>query len=418
MEVETLANGNNTAANAAVPPTAAAAIAAAAAAAAPSSKLTQLAESLKLEHQFLRVPFENYKKTIRANHRVVEKEVSAVVSGVSDAADNGELSAVEHLNSLVSRLQGLKRKLEEGSRTEHLQAQRCRTRLDHLESADADNLSEWSDMRLKRILVDYMLRMSYYDTALKLAESSNILDLVDIDVFNEAKKVIDALQNKEVAPALAWCTDNKSRLKKSKSKFEFQLRLQEFIELVRAENNLRAITYARKYLAPWGTTHMKELQRVMATLAFKSSTDCATYKVLFEPKQWDYLVDQFRQEFCKIYGMTFEPLLNIYLQAGLSALKTPFCYEDDCTKEDPLSQESFRKLAQPLPFSKQHHSKLVCYITKELMDTENPPLVLPNGYVYSTKALEEMAKKNNGKITCPRTGLVFNYSEVVKAYIS
>ena len=62
-----------------------------------------------------------------------------------------------------------------------------------------------------------------------------------------------------------------------------------------------------------------------------------------------------------------------------------FCYEDDCTKEDPLSQESFRKLAQPLPYSKQHHSKLVCYITKELMDTENPPLVLPNGYVYSTK---------------------------------
>lgn len=41
-------------------------------------------------------------------------------------------------------------------------------------------------------------------------------DLVDIDVFQEAKKVIDALQNKEVAPALAWCADNKSRLKKSK----------------------------------------------------------------------------------------------------------------------------------------------------------------------------------------------------------
>ncbi|MQM09666.1 hypothetical protein Taro_042542 [Colocasia esculenta] len=62
-----------------------------------------------------------------------------------------------------------------------------------------------------------------------------------------------------------------------------------------------------------------------------------------------------------------------------------FCYEEDCTKEDPLSQESFRKLATSLPFSKQQNSKLVCYISKELMDTENPPLVLPNGYVYSTK---------------------------------
>ena len=39
---------------------------------------------------------------------------------------------------------------------------------------------------------------------------------MDIDVFQEAKKVIDALQNKEVAPALVWCADNKSRLKKSK----------------------------------------------------------------------------------------------------------------------------------------------------------------------------------------------------------
>lgn len=426
MEMETVPNGSSpsstTTTNAAVTTTAASAAAVAAAISpnAPSSKLNLLSESLKLEHQFLRVPFEHYKKAIRANHRIVEKELSAVINGVSDAAesDMSRDDAVHHLNSLVSRLQGLKRKSEEGSRTENLQAQRCRARLDHLESADPENLSDWHDTRLKRILVDYMLRMSYYNTAVKLAESSNIQDLVDIDVFHEAKKVIDALQNKEVTPALAWCADNKSRLKKSKSKFEFQLRLQEFIELVRAENMMRAITYARKYLAPWGSTHMKELQRVLATLAFKSNTECTTYKVLFESKQWDYLIDQFKQEFCKLYGMTLEPLLNIYLQAGLSALKTPFCYEDDCTKEDPLSQESFRKLASQLPYSKQHHSKLVCYITKELMDTENPPLVLPNGYVYSTKALEEMAKKNDGRITCPRTGLTCNYTELVKAYIS
>ncbi|KAJ9175605.1 hypothetical protein P3X46_014146 [Hevea brasiliensis] len=264
----------------------------------PSSKLTQLTESLKPEHQFLRVPFEHYKKTIRINHRVVEKEVSSVISGVTDAA-NSDMSkddAVQHLTSLVSRLQGLKRK-----------------------------------------------------------------DLVDIAVFQEARRVIDALQNREAAPALAWRADNKSRLKMSK-----------------------------------GATYMKELKQVIATLAFKSHTDCATYKL-------DYLVDQFKQEFCRLYGMTLEPLLNIYLKAGLFALKTLKLW----------------KLALPLlPYSKQHYSKLVCYITKELMDTENPPQVLPNGYVYSTKALGEMAKKNNGKITCPRTGLICSYSEVVKAYIS
>ncbi|CAF2111875.1 unnamed protein product [Brassica oleracea] len=54
------------------------------------------------------------------------------------------------------------------------------------------------------------------------------------------------------------------------------------------------------------------------------------------------LVNQFKQEFCKLYGMTVEPLLNIYSQAGLSALKTPYLSNSRvCTKEDPLSQESF-----------------------------------------------------------------------------
>jgi macrophage erythroblast attacher len=172
--------------------------------------------------------------------------------------------------------------------------------------------------------------MSYYDTATKLAETSGIQDLVDIDVFLDAKRVIDSLQNKEIAPALAWCAENKSRLKKSKSKLEFLLRLQEFVELVKAKNFLQAIAYARKYLAPWGSTHMKELQRVTATLVFRSSTNCVPYKVLFEQNQWDSLVDQFKQEFYKLYGMTLEPLLNIYLQAGLTALKTPYPSHDLC----------------------------------------------------------------------------------------
>ncbi|CAL0320636.1 unnamed protein product [Lupinus luteus] len=408
MDIDPPPNGNNSAATATATATTA------------TVNPSRISESLKLEHQFLRSPLEHLKKTIRTNHRAVEKELSSILSGVNDAAaaDFSRHDAVNHLNSLISRLHGLKRKIEEGNLAEDIQAQSCRIRIDHLKSADGENMSQWNNTRLNRILVDYLLRMSYYGTAAKLAECTNIQDLVDIDIFQEAKRVIDALQNKDVSPALAWCAENKPRLKKSKSKLEFQLRLQEFIELVRAENNLQAITYARKYLAPWGATHMKELQRVFATIAFKRDTEYATYKVLFEAKQWDFLVDQFRQEFCKVYGMTLEPLLNIYLQAGLSALKTPYCYEDDCTKEDPLSQESFRTLAMSLPYSKQHHSKLVCYISKEIMDTENPPQVLPNGYVYSTKALEEMARKNDGRIKCPRTGFVCNYTEVMKAYIS
>ncbi|XP_024383272.1 protein MAEA homolog [Physcomitrium patens] len=397
-------------------------------AAAPPSQTSRtndrLAESLKLEHQLVKVPFEHLKKAMRLSTRFVEKEVNAVYAGVADAIDKdmSKEEAVQRLTTLVSRLQGLKRKLDESNKGEQVQVQRCRARIDHLSMLQGENGKEnelqWNNTRVQRILVDYMLRNSYYDTAFRLAEMKNIQELVDIDIFLEARKVIEALRNRDCTEALTWCSENKSKLKKSKSKFEFKLRLQEFIELVRAERMMDAIMYSRKHLAVWGSTNMKELQQAMATLAFKSNTDCAAYKILFDTQQWDNLTQEFKQEFYKLYGMTHEPLLNIHLQAGLSALKTPFCYEEGCTKEDPLSQEIIRKLADPLPFAKHIHSKLVCYITKEPMNDNNPPLVLPNGYVYSTKAMEQMAMRNQGKIVCPRTGAVYNFSELAKAYIS
>jgi len=64
--------------------------------------------------------------------------------------------------------------MEEGARAEELQVQRCRARLDRLATASTGDDAEWEDIRLKRILVDYMLRMSYYDSATKLAETSGI----------------------------------------------------------------------------------------------------------------------------------------------------------------------------------------------------------------------------------------------------
>lgn len=39
---------------------------------------------------------------------------------------------------------------------------------------------------------------------------------MDIDIFLEARKVLDALRNRDCSEALAWCSENKTRLKKSK----------------------------------------------------------------------------------------------------------------------------------------------------------------------------------------------------------
>jgi macrophage erythroblast attacher len=136
------------------------------------------------------------------------------------------------------------------------------------------------------------------------------------------------------------------------------------------------------------------------------------------PPQWLELVDLFHQELFRLNFLPPTSLLAIHLQAGLSALKTPLSLGERCCREDPLHLPAFRALAAGLPFAKHVHSKLICAISHTLMDEHNPPAALPNGYVYSQRALQAMAADSGGRITCLRTGFQCDVSELRRVYIS
>ncbi|KAF8412480.1 hypothetical protein HHK36_000444 [Tetracentron sinense] len=160
----------------------------------PPSRLTHLAE-LKLEHQFLRVPLEYFKKSMRTNHRIVEKEMSAVFSSVSEAVDRdmSKEEAVHHLTTLVSRLQGLKRKVG------------CLIAATVMFWVEENKGWKWSFIisvvALSFALCIFAIGFPFY--RYKHPSGSPLTRM---------------LKKKEVAPALAWCAENKSKLKKSKWK--------------------------------------------------------------------------------------------------------------------------------------------------------------------------------------------------------
>jgi macrophage erythroblast attacher len=142
--------------------------------------------------------------------------------------------------------------------------------------------------------------------------------------------------------------------------------------------------------------------------------------MLYDDSRWEKLVQEFKKNNYEIFNLTLESLLVMTLQVGLSALKTPACYQDvDRNINCPTcSKDTFGVLAEKLPNSHHLTSCLVCRISGDLMNEDNVPLALPNGYVYSSKALNQMAGKNGGTIVCPRTGDVFTISQCKKLYIS
>lgn len=376
-----------------------------------------------IETPLLRVPFESLKRTTRDRKLVVD-ELSAVLSalqqGLSEASPNNcqQLAALDDVDR---RLVTLKRKLGELSDVEAQELHRCRTRLQHLldiGTPSKNALLEWNRKRLDRLLVDHLLRRGYLKTALQLADESGLQDLVDAHIFVEAQSVVDALKQRDCGPALAWCAQHSAKLKKIKSRVEFKLRLQEFVELVRSQRAAEAIAYARKHLSQWASPYESEHQQTFALLIFPPDTDCSRYVGLFSPARWEDLQTLFRQDLYRLHSLTPTSLLNIHLQAGLSALKVPQSLEEGTNKEDPLHLPTFRQLAAKLPFSKHVHSKLVCAITRQQMNEHNPPMVTPDGAVYSEVGMREVAARNGGQFVDPLSGAKFNMSDMRRAYIS
>ncbi|KIK68605.1 hypothetical protein GYMLUDRAFT_68454 [Collybiopsis luxurians FD-317 M1] len=393
------------------------------------------------EQPFARVPYENYRKVFRTSQKHVEREYTAIQTSANEIpislrAGNPnatEIAAV--IDGMIGRVVTLKRKLSDlhdsaGKPTQDV----IRERLQHLASmenltATSDNeYAKWADRRLDRWLVDWCLRHGKEKTAHQIAREKDIEVLVDLDLFSDIRRIERALSDHSCAEALAWCSENKASLRKVKNTLEFDLRLQEYIELCRANKQPEAIQYLQKHLILWQDTHLSQIQQAAGLLAFPSDTTCRPYMRLYDPSRWITLMKSFRRSIYALNTLPSEPLLNLALYAGLASLKLPSCYDHstknvDCPVCDGESGSESKmrglgQLAEEVPSSYHANSTIVCHITKKIMDANNMPMAFPNGYVYSREAMEEMAAKNNGVVTCPRTGVSCQFSELRKVFIS
>lgn len=294
-----------------------------------------------------------------------------------------------------------------------------RERLDHLQllheipSVADVAYDNWSRVRLSRLLVDYLLRNGYEESARSLAESSGIKDLVDIEEFIAARRIERSLLAGKTADCLSWCSENKTSLKKMNSNLEVELRLQEYIELLRTRdtaNIIKATRHAQKYLTPHGDT--ESTFRAAGMLAISPRIPLEPYKSLYAPQRWHRLAELFIKTHHNLLGLPHDPPLFVALTAGLSVLKTPSCHsthvspssalnaaaspvmshsnKDGTTTNGerlsrpagigqsvcPICSTELNSLAKAVPYAHQ---------TKSIVDSDL--VVLPNGRVYGREKL-------------------------------
>lgn len=236
------------------------------------------------------MPFELTRKNFAQARRHIEKTSADTLAALNAAATAATSATPDHtlasLDAMIAKAQTLKRKLEALHADEHMLHRHQRARINHLQDLhDIPNLADvkyhdWSKVRLDRMLVDYLLRQGYVQSASQLAKEKRIEDLVDVQAFIESSRIQHSLQNGRTQECLAWCSENKQTLKKINSNLELELRLQQFIELVRSgepQKLIEATLHARKHLG----THQNDSYGLRAggLLANPPNTMTEPYKV-------------------------------------------------------------------------------------------------------------------------------------------
>jgi macrophage erythroblast attacher len=411
------------------------------------------ANMLPLEQSLLKVPHDQLKRLQRNEQRYWEK----ILSGHEKTAKklcrdiqqpNGKESVMKSLDSMAKQLTQLKRKLESIQQEQQQVLDRTNVRLAHLERLcradhfDSPDWEAWSTTKVNSMIADFLMREGWKETAEKLVKAANLESIVDASLFEQAQTVSISILDGDITDALKWCADNKNGLRKIKSTLEFKLRLQEFIELNRQNKKLEAIEYARTYLNPLVAEAasdqdkereawlFKEKQRAMVLLAFPPDATIPPYCEYYHPKRWQELRNAFLAAHVELHSLPLRSLLSVSLQAGLSTLKTVQCVarikSNETTKpttidarshQCPVCTSPLAPLAARLPRAHHEHSSIVCRISGRLLGGEEMAGCGPNGQVYSWKALEGLAAKNNGLIRCPVTGDEFTLDKVKRVFI-
>lgn len=175
----------------------------------------------------MRVPHELARRNFKSVQRIVERERDHILPALKETANaslagnEDSTQTLQSLDGMISRMKGLKRKMEVLQEEEKKILVQSRERIQHIRDlfqipSLADVKYEWwSRKRLNRLLVDHMLRAGYLKSAKEFAEEKGVTDLVDLDVFVQCQRIADSLRKGEAKEALQWCGENKMALKKT-----------------------------------------------------------------------------------------------------------------------------------------------------------------------------------------------------------
>ncbi|PFH36675.1 hypothetical protein BESB_048670 [Besnoitia besnoiti] len=387
-----------------------------------------------VDRAFLRVPLECALRTLKANSRSLYRDMGVVLAYVLKGKMAKQLTTesptledkMKKLDLLIEKLRKIRDKAQRGSEESRAFLLRCQMRVRRLaEEPDIQQVHAKPDFsfshygdRVAWVIHEYLARSGMTDTAALLKQKLGLELFADAEVHEEVLDVLSGLLRQSTAEALAWVNEHRAKLKKLGSLFESELHVQHVLELLKKKDAKTAVAYLKANVGPDDLSRCADIRKVVTLTALLEDPP-PQYAALFGIERWHRLACLFLHTSAQVYGFSVKPTLVALLQAGFSALKSSVC-EEQKSASCPACLPEWTDYVQKVLTPHRVQSFLICPISGEVMDADNPPLASPDGHVYSTTAIRALAAAApDGKtVICPKTKQAYPLERFSRIYVT
>lgn len=220
--------------------------------------------------------------------------------------------------------------------------------------------------------------------------------------FIEMYHIHQAMKSRNLEPALNWAFANCEKLRQSGSDLELKLHRLQYVEILQNRGRDDALKYARTFLSPFASSHMAEIQKLMACLLWAGKLDASPYSDLLAPTNWEKLSEEFTRQFCNLLGQSFESPLSVSVAAGIQGLPTLLKLMNVMMGKKQEWQ-SMKQLPVPIELDKefQFHTIFVCPVSRDQATEDNPPMLMSCGHVLCKQSITKLSKNSTKTFKCP-----------------
>uniref|UniRef100_A0ACD5UHB1 Uncharacterized protein n=1 Tax=Avena sativa TaxID=4498 RepID=A0ACD5UHB1_AVESA len=256
---------------------------------------------------------------------------------------------------------------------------------------------------INNIIANHFYRQGLFDLGDSFVQECGESDGAYLKLsFQEMYRMLEAMQARNLEPALSWAAKNHDQLLQNSSMLELKLHSLQFVEILTKGSKDEALQYARTNLVPFSSMHKDEFQKLMACLLWADRLDQSPYAEFVSSTHWEKLSEELIQQFCSILGQSSDSPLNVAISAGFQGLPTLL----KLTMVMATKKQEWQAMKQlPVPIDIgpefQYHSVFVCPVLREQSSDENPPMLMPCGHAVSKQSLMKLSKSSSRTFKCP-----------------